>query len=52
MAFLAQAAQAEVELSVLKANPAQHLYARLGFRIVQEEAHALILRCSPPIPFA
>ena len=44
----AQAAQAEVELSVLKANPAQHLYARLGFRVVGEEAHALTMRSSPP----
>lgn len=44
----AQTAQAEVELCVLKANPAQHLYARLGFRVVGEEAHALTMRYTPP----
>lgn len=35
----ATAAGATVELGVLKANPARHLYQRLGFVIVGEDAH-------------
>jgi ribosomal protein S18 acetylase RimI-like enzyme len=40
--LLADAVQANVpvSLSVLKANPARHLYERLGFRIVKEKAQA------------
>ena len=44
----AAAAGVAVELSVLKANPAQRLYARLGFRPVGEEARAYTLRWTPP----
>lgn len=32
--------QALITLSVLRANPARHLYERLGFRVVKESAHA------------
>ncbi len=35
----ATAAGAEVKLSVLKANPARHLYGRLGFKVIREDAH-------------
>ena len=31
---------ASVKLSVLRANPARRLYERLGFRVVNESAHA------------
>lgn len=34
----ATAANASLRLSVLKANPARHLYERLGFRLVGEDA--------------
>ena len=44
----AAAAGVAVELSVLKANPAQRLYARLGFRVVGEAARAYTLRWTPP----
>ena len=44
----AAAAGIAVELSVLKANPAQRLYARLGFRPVGEAARAYTLRWTPP----
>ncbi len=46
--LLAEAATAgaDVELSVLKGNPAQRLYARLGFRAVGEDALAETLRWS------
>ena len=44
----AAAAGVAVELSVLKANPAQRLYARLGFRVVGEEERAYTLRWTPP----
>ena len=44
----AEAAGVAVELSVLKANPAQRLYARLGFRVVGEAARAYTLRWTPP----
>ena len=44
----AAAAGVAVELSVLKANPAQRLYARLGFRPVGEAARAYTLRWTPP----
>ena len=44
----AAAAGVGVELSVLKANPAQRLYARLGFRPVGEEERAYTLRWMPP----
>jgi len=36
----AQAADAEIRLSVLKANPARRVYERLGFTVVAEKAHA------------
>ena len=32
--------RASVKLSVLKANPARRLYERLGFRVLNESAHA------------
>ncbi len=35
----AQAAHADVALSVLKANPALRLYERLGFRVVGEDEY-------------
>lgn len=34
----------EVELLVLKCNPAQRLYARLGFRIVADDGERLTMR--------
>ena len=44
--ILSQAAQAgsQVELHVLKGNPARRLYERLGFAIVAESAHAFTMR--------
>ena len=33
------AAGVHLKLSVLKANPAKHLYDRLGFQVVGEDAH-------------
>lgn len=35
----ASSARATLRLSVLKANPARHLYERLGFKVVDEDAH-------------
>lgn len=35
----ASVAGADVKLGVLKANPARHLYERLGFRIVGQDDH-------------
>ena len=35
----ARLAGADVSLSVLKANPARHLYARLGFQVTGETEH-------------
>ncbi len=32
-----------VKLSVLKANPARRLYERLGFRVVEEKEHSLVM---------
>ena len=40
MLFRSQAADAEIRLSVLKANPARRVYERLGFTVVAEKAHA------------
>ena len=37
-------AGADVKLSVLKANPARLLYARLGFQVVDEDAHEYYMR--------
>jgi ribosomal protein S18 acetylase RimI-like enzyme len=36
----ARQAHASVTLSVLKANPARHLYERFGFRIMSQNDHA------------
>jgi GNAT superfamily N-acetyltransferase len=36
-----------VELNVLKVNPAQHLYQRLGFDIVADRGSALTMRYTP-----
>ena len=44
----AAAMGADIELSVLKVNPAQQLYAHLGFRVVGEDQHALTMRCTAP----
>jgi ribosomal protein S18 acetylase RimI-like enzyme len=46
--ILADAARAgvDVKLSVLKANPAKLLYARLGFIVVGEDAHEYYMRHS------
>ena len=43
---LADAARSQVaiKLSVLKANPARHLYKRLGFELVGEDAHEYFMR--------
>ena len=48
VAGVTEAAGVAVELSVLKANPAQRLYACLGFRPVGEAARAYTLRWTPP----
>ena len=44
--LLAEAAghHADIKLSVLKANPARHLYERLGFELVGEDAHEYFMR--------
>lgn len=39
----AAAAKASVRLNVLKANPARHLYVRLGFELVGESLHEYIM---------
>jgi GNAT superfamily N-acetyltransferase len=41
---LAQNERRTVELNVLKCNPAQHLYARLGFAIVGDDGARLTMR--------
>ncbi|HEY5971897.1 MAG TPA: GNAT family N-acetyltransferase [Pseudoxanthomonas sp.] len=33
-----------VRLSVLKANPAKHLYERLGFKVIAEDAHEYYMK--------
>lgn len=43
----AQAANAHLQLSVLKANPARRLYERMGFVVVAEEAHAFEMQRAP-----
>jgi len=43
----AQAANASLRLSVLKANPARRLYGRLGFTVVAEKAHAFEMQRAP-----
>ena len=40
----AAARHVDIKLSVLKANPARHLYARLGFELVGEDAHEYFMR--------
>ena len=40
----AAAAQAAVKLSVLKTNPARHLYERLGFKVIAEDEHEYHMR--------
>ncbi len=37
-------AQVDIKLSVLKANPAKHLYERLGFEVIGEDAHEYFMR--------
>jgi GNAT superfamily N-acetyltransferase len=41
---LAQASDRHVELNVLSCNPARHLYARLGFRVVRDDGARLRMR--------
>jgi ribosomal protein S18 acetylase RimI-like enzyme len=41
---IARATHRHVELRVLRNNPAQRLYARLGFRIVGEDTDRLWMR--------
>ena len=41
---LARAEGRAVELIVLKCNPAQHLYARQGFRLIADDGQRLIMR--------
>lgn len=43
----ATAAGRSVVLGVLYANPARHLYARLGFRVVGEADHGYLMRFDP-----
>jgi ribosomal protein S18 acetylase RimI-like enzyme len=43
----AQAANAMLRLSVLKANPARRVYERLGFTVVAEMAHASEMQRAP-----
>ena len=43
----AQAANAHLRLSVLKANPARRLYERMGFVVVAEQAHAFEMQRAP-----
>ena len=43
----AQRQSASLELSVLKVNPAKHLYERLGFRVISESDHACEMRVDP-----
>jgi len=43
----ATAQGATVQLSVLKANPAQRLYERLGFVVVEEKEHAFAMVYTP-----
>jgi len=45
----AQAANAELRLSVLKANPARRVYERLGFTVIAEKAHAFEMQRAPTI---
>jgi GNAT superfamily N-acetyltransferase len=41
---LAKASERHVELNVLACNPARHLYARLGFRVVRDDGARLRMR--------
>ncbi|HEY2863356.1 MAG TPA: GNAT family N-acetyltransferase [Casimicrobiaceae bacterium] len=41
---VARASDRHVELNVLSCNPARHLYARLGFRIVRDDGARLRMR--------
>lgn len=41
---MAAASERRVELHVLACNPARHLYARLGFRVVHDEGARLRMR--------
>ncbi len=40
----AAGAHVDIKLSVLKANPAKHLYERLGFELIGEDAHEYFMR--------
>jgi len=42
---LARTERRAVELLVLKCNPAQRLYARLGFRVIVDDGARLTMRC-------
>ncbi len=41
---LAERSERHVELNVLACNPARHLYARLGFRVVRDDGARLRMR--------
>jgi GNAT superfamily N-acetyltransferase len=41
---LAEDSERHVELNVLACNPARHLYARLGFRVVRDDGARLRMR--------
>jgi len=41
---LAERSDRHVELNVLACNPARHLYARLGFRVVRDDGARLRMR--------
>lgn len=43
----AQAANATLRLSVLKANPARRVYERLGFEVVSEQEHSFEMQRAP-----
>jgi ribosomal protein S18 acetylase RimI-like enzyme len=40
----AAGAQVDIKLSVLKANPARHLYERFGFELIGENVHEYLMR--------
>jgi len=48
----ARAAQMPLKLKVLKSNPAQRLYERLGFVIVGEDEHGWEMQAREPAPAA
>jgi ribosomal protein S18 acetylase RimI-like enzyme len=48
----ARAAGIALKLKVLKSNPAQRLYERLGFEIVGEDEHGWEMQAREPVPAA